>query len=540
MHGTWRTTVRVRACRQLSPSGPRPVKRADECRCFCIEPSGDPSGNPKLDPPWSPDRLRWPRPRLRGILQARVLGSGVALESCRMVRKFFAHYRRDLAVVALVLAGVGAYFLYEHMVPGAEQRLRSVAKRMLHAAARADSTAFLLDLAPDYSHDGVGRAKLKRMLDAYFKVYGPTTIKLLSWKTNIRGQIALAEARILTQATNKVDLGGQGAESLWRLSFSKTADAWQIDRIAPVLIMGQQVSGFDFRDELRQAAEEALEKADLDQEAAKARARIARQARLKVLQKQRTKLLERCPPNQRRWLLDDFEKGQPEWVSQEWSHPAKISVEKYRGSRRLKAIVLRTDKDKAAIERPIDLDFSSRDEVVVDVDNLTDGDVRLALALHVQTKRKGQYEWYESAARTVRKGINENVTFSLRAKDYKSSATAWKHVTRARDLDGVVRLYLLIYTVRPGVFYFDNVMAIRKRRAKPRTKVNEPGLDEIGKDIPQPEVPRSPKRAARKPRPKPPQDVDEPADFQPRAEPRRPRSPKARKVTAPAGKPSAK
>jgi len=401
-----------------------------------------------------------------------------------------SHLRRDIFTVLMILAGVGAYFLYDRMTPKPEQELRAIVDRMTKAAAAADSHALLADLTESYLHEEVEREDLKQMLDEYFKAYGPTTVTVRGWEPNVTGQIAVANVRILSEAANKEAWGGRGAESLWRLSFVERNDKWLVDRIVPVHIMGQEVSGFDFKQEIKEAAEAALDKAQQEMDARKAREKTAQLARQKIMLEKRREMLKRFPAKAEQWLIDDFEKGSLEWSAKDWGHACSLSAVVRNGSRQLQATVTRTQQDKAAIERAIERDFSSRGTVSVDVENASDGDVQLALALNVQ-ERRGHYEWYESPPAMVSQGLNKGITFDLTADDYKCLRTQWKHTAAPRNLDGVVRIFFLIYTVRPGAFYFDNIISTRRADWVPPAPQEE---GDEGAPEPQPKKARRAKR----------------------------------------------
>ena len=373
----------------------------------------------------------------------------------------FKSYWRDAATVLIILVAAGAYFLCDMLTPSPKEKLKQIIDKMAQAAARADTQALLADLTEDYSQDDMDRAGLESSADKYFQTYGATQVTVRKLDLNVQGQIAVADVRIFTKAANLSEWGADGAESIWRLSFIRNEGHWGIERIMPVLVMGQSVSGFNFKEELRNAAEQALKKADLRLAVQKAQQRLANEAQRKLLKQKRDDFVGRYPPASRNWVLDDFEDGPHQWFTEDWAHPTELAVEEYRDSRRLKAMVTRGEKDKAAIERDIQLDFRSRDLICVDVDNLSGAEFALALALQVQ-ERNGEFEWYESAMQRVRKGANDRLCFDLHANDFKCLRTGWRHMAEVRDLDGVIKLFFLIYTVREGTVYFDNIVAIRQ------------------------------------------------------------------------------
>ena len=163
--------------------------------------------------------------------------------------------------------------------------------------------------------------------------------------------------------------------------------------------------------------------------------------------------LKKYPPDAPAWIVDNFEEGKPLWTAQTWGNPCTLVVVTQKGSKRLQLSIERGMQDKAAIGRSIDLDFTSRDRIAMDVVNMSKGVLRIALAIHSD-------RWYETRMKSVRTGEGR-VEFALKSGDFKSEATQWQHTTKVQNLDAVRRVFLLIYTKRDATLYVDNVVAER-------------------------------------------------------------------------------
>jgi len=184
-------------------------------------------------------------------------------------------------------------------------------------------------------------------------------------------------------------------------------------------------------------------------------AQLRRKAREKLLQAQEAARAKMYPPDGPRWVLDNFEEGKLIWKAQTWGNPATTSVVSHKGSKRLQVDVERGLEDKAAIGRPMKMDLTSRDQIAMDVVNVSKGVIKVALAVNSDT-------WYESRMKLMPVG-ESRLMFSLRAGDFKSTATKWAHTTKVKNLDAVKQVYVLFYTKRNGVYYVDNVVAERLR-----------------------------------------------------------------------------
>lgn len=98
--------------------------------------------------------------------------------------------------------------------------------------------------------------------------------------------------------------------------------------------------------------------------------------------------------------------------------------------------------------------MSSRVALRVSVYNDAKQDAMLAMAV------KTNGEWYESPKQTLKPGANKGLEFSLRGPTFKTQGSGWKHTVALPGLDGVGEVFFLVYTDRPGVYFFDDIVAV--------------------------------------------------------------------------------
>ena len=159
-------------------------------------------------------------------------------------------------------------------------------------------------------------------------------------------------------------------------------------------------------------------------------------------------------PNAHEWVLDDFDTAGHIWSAVGWpnANPLVLTHVPEGGAGHLKISLPGGKQDKAAIFRPIRLDFSTRQRLRMDIVNNSGEPLRIAIALQTNT-------YYESRWMHLKTGLNKNVTFNLLSGDYKCAATRWSPAARITKLDSVSYLYLLFYN-RTGELQLDNVKAL--------------------------------------------------------------------------------
>lgn len=393
---------------------------------------------------------------------------------------------KDALVGLAIVAAVAAYFIVNWLRPDPKAEIRALLTRMQAAAAEASTGAVLREIAPEYDADSGNRQELIKRIRGYFKEYGPTEVKIEGLSLTVEGKIAVADLTVSTTAANRDRWGADGALSVWRLQFALYQGRWYIEAVDPVSFMGEPVASLDFREELRRRAEEDLERSHASLVSEAERKRLEAKKRMAIEKRRRESMLRRFPVKAKAWLLDDFTEKDQLWAPREWGHPCKVLVvADPKGGKRLKLVVSRSAKDKVGLERPISLDMSSRDRLVVEAENAGNGDAQLAIAIKGQGM-KGRNTWYESRPEPLPRGKRVRLAFDLRSETFKTRQTKWEHKVPARHLDAVGHLYLLIYTQRPGVFYIDRITAESDGGGGAPVKIR-PGS---GKDVPKGRRPR--------------------------------------------------
>jgi hypothetical protein len=117
--------------------------------------------------------------------------------------------------------------------------------------------------------------------------------------------------------------------------------------------------------------------------------------------------------------------------------------------------------DKAAIGLRTQLALTERTQLILQAQNLTERDLRLAVAV----KTGDQWTYHESLSQTLPRPSNANefstITFDLAAATFKTQASGWANNARIGKLDQVCELQILILngrtsgTIRFAGVYFN-------------------------------------------------------------------------------------
>jgi len=157
-------------------------------------------------------------------------------------------------------------------------------------------------------------------------------------------------------------------------------------------------------------------------------------------------------PDRKIWTLDPFRNPRT-WRVESWANPATATVQD-------RTLVIRVQGgrlDKSAVSRPIMLDMSSRSQIRLSARNESEEPVRIAIA--ISTGPKNVY--YESVPIPLEPGAETELAFSLVESNFKSAKSHWKQNGAIAGLDAVKRLFILVYSVRPGTITIDALSAIQ-------------------------------------------------------------------------------
>jgi hypothetical protein len=157
-------------------------------------------------------------------------------------------------------------------------------------------------------------------------------------------------------------------------------------------------------------------------------------------------------PTLPRWVLDDFEDNTRRWRSATWGNPCALTIMNDADGKRLKAVFSPGKRDKYAISRRLNLNFSSRSSIVMDVYNNSKSSLPMALAITTN-------EFYESRVVVLRPGVTNRVVFKLRTSDFKAASTSWSHRAKVNWSRKVSSICFLIYHDGAGEIVIDNIAA---------------------------------------------------------------------------------
>ncbi len=201
-------------------------------------------------------------------------------------------------------------------------------------------------------------------------------------------------------------------------------------------------------------------------------AEVARKAQLAKRKKKPAKAPTRRPRRTRPkvlamdgnadvWMFDDFEnQTKPRWRVESWGAPATLSLAKKGKNTVLKVDYTTKGSDKCALRKyiPLQWPFETRDELVLDVNNMSKASVQLTLAFFT----KGGKGFYETVGRNIRVGETKNVVYDLRSQRFKCAETGWANKSPLKDPGSVTSMCLMLYPRLAGTITFDNIRFTKK------------------------------------------------------------------------------
>ena len=162
------------------------------------------------------------------------------------------------------------------------------------------------------------------------------------------------------------------------------------------------------------------------------------------------------PPDEKTWVLDDFDTAGHSWTPVRWDNANPCAIQRIGDttSGQMKITLSGGEHDKSAIVRPLRLDFSNRSMLRMDIVNNCGEPLRVAIAL--QTNSYYETRWYQPQ---LKPGLNKNVSFDLKARDFKCAATRWIPSASVARLQQVAYLYILFYN-QSGEVILDDIQAL--------------------------------------------------------------------------------
>jgi hypothetical protein len=160
-------------------------------------------------------------------------------------------------------------------------------------------------------------------------------------------------------------------------------------------------------------------------------------------------------------VIDDFEGPKTDWIAgimpeyMDSSSTAAVLSMDYpsEGSQSLEIDFEANDKQKAIfyVDRPFD--FSRTGAIRFDIFNPA-----TAAGVGIAFLAGPDRVWQESDSLPLRAGKTNTLTFDLTASDYKTAATGWEFTASLADLDQVTRLAIIVYPLKSGAVYLDNIV----------------------------------------------------------------------------------
>lgn len=148
---------------------------------------------------------------------------------------------RRLKIGAAVLVLAIAALLVDRLYESDKDKINAVIDRMVVAIEERRVEDLVAELTSDFMQGGLSRDDIVEIAEAYFDMYGETSIAIRSRNIRVSGQIASVGV------SGRAGLGGTsfGPASIpteWHLGLVYTDDRWRVDRIVPLSVGSREVS----------------------------------------------------------------------------------------------------------------------------------------------------------------------------------------------------------------------------------------------------------------------------------------------------------
>lgn len=132
--------------------------------------------------------------------------------------------------------------------------------------------------------------------------------------------------------------------------------------------------------------------------------------------------------------------------------------------------------DKPSYTLEADVDLTGAVGFKVDVYNPLPDDADMAIAIST-----GEWVYHESAMKTLKPGWNTDVTFSVRAKNFKSATSNWANTISVANLSHTRKVSLLFmpHIVGQGYFLVDRVRVVADDAKKFSAMLKSSGVEEV-------------------------------------------------------------
>lgn len=135
------------------------------------------------------------------------------------------------------------WFALDWLIVTDTERIERILDEMAGAAIQGDVEGLTRPISERYSHEGMTRADLVQMAEAYFHSYGPTRIRTIKRAILVTKNLAAADWAVFARVIE----GGQrgtGTQSRWQISFRKRDGRWEVSKVSPIELHRQGISGW--------------------------------------------------------------------------------------------------------------------------------------------------------------------------------------------------------------------------------------------------------------------------------------------------------
>jgi hypothetical protein len=143
-------------------------------------------------------------------------------------------------------------------------------------------------------------------------------------------------------------------------------------------------------------------------------------------------------------VLDRFGSAK-RWTVQSWANEGTVASEKRGAGHRLVVALGGGEHDKTALARTVTVDLSNRRHLLLDVRNVGEKPVQVAVALSVVERKGVAAKYYETEPVTVKPGEEKAVSYGLKTASFKTAPNWTSFASRIQDLSEVTQIALLFY-----------------------------------------------------------------------------------------------
>lgn len=148
--------------------------------------------------------------------------------------------KRQIIVIAVIVASVAGYFILDRVIVTAKERVEAAVETLRDSVARGDARAFAACISSAYYDETLSAAQLIAAASKFFESHGALEVTVQGMRVTVAG--ASAAARV--SATVRGEHGYWGRTE-WQVDFQKERNGdWRVVRLSPLRLGAKDVNGW--------------------------------------------------------------------------------------------------------------------------------------------------------------------------------------------------------------------------------------------------------------------------------------------------------